>query len=328
MFAGLERKIRLIIILLIAFSVIVSSILLYLALYQTISHNFIQLSVQYARQQNLNANLYLTLIEETAKLLTNDDELVETLENPEFDSFLVNRTIDKLSGAQTANVSIAGITIYGLDGVYYRSKPIGLDPSSPPPLQQLMTDPQFYEFTLSEEPTLWWVRRHSPTEQMHEKFMTLALKIHNINQHLTGYLLVEIKIDSFLSFFNQQTTGKTAEVYVVTGDNETLPAPFNEKPTVGWTRELPRTTYENPADFHTVQDRRFLYVLFPVRHSRENVVKVISLTDTYFPLTGFLVLLILLNIALILPAVTLSKTIAKSISQPLSALLRKIQKKI
>ena len=129
----IEQKIRYLFIGIIAFSVLGSSVLLYIVLSKNILQNYLELSVQYANQQNQKANLYLNLITETAKLLINDQDISAVLQYPKFDSTLVNRTINKLSGIQTSNVSLTGITLYGLNGVCYKSESIGLAPNTPPP---------------------------------------------------------------------------------------------------------------------------------------------------------------------------------------------------
>ena len=325
----IEQKIRYLFIGIITFSVVGSSVLLYLVLQKNIFHNFLELSVQYASQQDQKANLYLNLIAETAKLLSNDQDVIEVLQNPRFDSALVNRTTNKLSGIQTSNVTLTGITIYGLNGVCYRSEAIGLAPNNPPALEELKAVPLFQNFVASGESLLWWVRSQRTMElpiynaNILDGLMTLALKIYNHDRELIGYLLADLRITPFLHFFKDQR--EKSEVYVLTATGE---------PIKGTTNEIPDHLFQDikklapPANYYIAKDKLNLCIPFAIPYSSEQIIKVISLTNLYLRLSGFLLLLFCVDTLLILSGVKLSGLLAQSVAQPLGALLKKMQKQI
>ena len=330
MFFRIEQKIRYLFIGIITFSVLGSSVLLYIVLKKNILQNYLELSVQYASQQNQKANLYLNLITETAKLLTNDQDIVEVLQSPKFDSALVNRTINKLSGIQTSNVSLTGITIYGLNGVCYKSESIGLAPNTPPPLEVLKNVPSFKEFATSEQSSLlWWVRSQSTLEfpvydsNILDGLITLALKIFNPEQELIGFLLVDMKLTPFLHFFKDQR-GKS-EVYVLSKKGEVIK---------GTSSHLPHQLLaENkklapPANYYITKNKRNLCISFAIPSSSEQIIKVVSLTDLHLRLFGFLFLLFFLGTLLILFSIKLGEVLAESVAEPIGALLKKMQKQI
>lgn len=331
MFDKLEQKIRFMVILIIAFSIIISSILLYLALQRNIFNDFTQLSVQYSRQQDRNADLYLSLIEETSKLLTTDEDIIQALQRPKFDSVLVNKAVAKLSGIQTSSVTLTGITMYGLNQVCYSSESIGLAPNNPPSLKQLMSNPLFKRFADSKQPTLWWVRYQKLLKypiynsNFRDGLMTLALKIFNSNNQLIGFLLVDMKMNSFLQFFTDRE--QKNEVYCLTGENKVLRVPFTKKPAAAIATDI-KKAHQSQVQFRISSDRRRLYIFFPIPHSADKIVKVIPYTGIYLQLMSFLILLVILNLCFITLAVISSKMIARSVSQPLTTLYRKMQRHI
>ncbi|MBA2132402.1 cache domain-containing protein [Capillibacterium thermochitinicola] len=326
----IEQKIRYLFIGIITFSVLGSSILLYIVLRKNILQNYLELSVQYASQQNQKAHLYLSLIAETAKLLINDQDIIEVLQCPKFDSALVHRTINKLSGIQTSNVSLTGITIYGLNGVCYKSESIGLAPNTPPPLEVLESVPLFKEFTTSAQASLlWWVRSQNTVDfpvydsNILEGLITLALKIFNQKQELIGYLLVDMKLTPFLHFFKDHR-GKS-EVFVLSEDGEVIKGTASHVP--------PALLAENkklaaPANYYFTKDKLNLYISFAIPSSAERIVKVVSLTELYIRLFAFLLLLLFLDALLILFGLKLGGIMAASVSEPIGVLLKKMQRQI
>jgi hypothetical protein len=326
----IEQKIRYLFIGIIAFSVLGSSVLLYIVLSKNILQNYLELSVQYANQQNQKANLYLNLITETAKLLINDQDISAVLQYPKFDSTLVNRTINKLSGIQTSNVSLTGITLYGLNGVCYKSESIGLAPNTPPPLEVLEKIPLFKEFTTSAQSTLlWWVRSQNTQafpvydSNIRDGLISLALKIFNPEQNLIGFLLVDMKLAPFLHFYKDHR-GKS-EVYVLTKNGEVIKGTTNYLP--------PYLLAENkklaaPANSYFTKDKLNLYISFAIPSSSERIIKVVSLTHLYLRLFAFLLLLLFLDAILILFGIKLGEVLAESVSEPIGTLLKKMQKQI
>lgn len=333
MFTRLERRIRMMLILIVSFSLILSSLLLYLALRRNIFANYVQLATQYANQQDRNADLYLSLIEETAKLLSGDEDIIHALQNPRFDSVLISRAVAKLSGIQTASVALTGITMYGLNGVCYASESIGLAPNNPPTLKQLMADPLFREFAGSGRRILWWVRYQKTIKfpvynsNIHGGLITLVLKIYDPNNQPVGYLLVDTKVNSFFLFFKDQEGRSGA--YLIGGAHEVLAAAFNQGLPRKAAEDLRKMRGRAPASgSYLAADRGVLYLTYRIPHSASSIVKVVSLSRVRLGLWGFLCILILLNAGLIVLIVITGRTLSRSISRPLAALFQKMQQKI
>ena len=320
-------------ILIVSFSLISSSLLLYLALQRNIFANYVQLATQYANQQNRNADLYLSLIEETAKLLSGDEDIIRALQNPRFDSALISRAVAKLSGIQTGSVTLTGITMYGLNEVCYASESIGLAPNNPPTLKQLMADPLFREFAGSEQRILWWVRYQKAirfpvyNSNIHGGLITLVLKIYDPNNKPVGFLLVDTKVNSFFLFFKDKEDSDGA--FLIGGAHEVVAASYNQGLPPKATEDLQKMRARTQAsDSYLAANRGVLYLSYQIPHSASSIVKVVSLNQVRFGLWGFLCLLILLNAGLISLIVIFSRTLSQSISRPLAALFQKMQQKI
>ncbi|TCL68542.1 hypothetical protein EDC14_101383 [Hydrogenispora ethanolica] len=323
MFNRLEFKIRALIVTVISTSALITSVFLYCALRQNIIGHSVRLAVQYAEQQNRNAQLFLSLMEETAKLLLNDEDIIRALQNPNFNSSIVNKAIDKLNGIQTSSVSLTGMTIYGLNRAYYSSDSIDLAPNHRPTLEQLMQNSAFRCFATSAQQRLWWT--HAPEARGRSgqnAILTLALKIVNPAGKRLGYVLLDMRTPSFFQFFADPRKGSGA--YIMAGSRELFRAPYHRGLPVEPLRSRPKKN--GPAKFFMDRFGRFLYIGFPISYSSDTIVKVLPLAGVRRQLFGFLLLLLLSNLAFIGGSVWVSRIISASITRPLNELLLKMQK--
>ncbi len=330
MFTRLEFKVRALIVIVVSTSAVVTSLLLFLTLRENILRHAVRLSIQYAEQQNRNAQLFLSLMEETAKLLLNDEDIIQALQNPGFNSSIANKAIDKLNGIQNSSVNLTSITIYGLNRAQalYSSDSIELAPNNRPTLGQLLQNRSLRDFTLSDGQLLWWTHiqksgryRTRPARTL-GSFLTLALKINDANHQPIGYVLLDMKTSSFFPFFEDKKGYNGA--YIIGGSQKLIPASYNRNLHYQMIRRWPS---KNDPDHYLVDgSAQFLYIGFPIAYSSDRIVKVITLAPVKRQLFVFALALMVLNGGIIIGALWISQIISASIALPLNELLIKLQK--
>lgn len=117
MFRSFGRNIRLVLVLFITVYIVASSFILY----RTMEHRSLdmlrQLSVQYTGQQHKNTLLFMNWLEETSKLISNNQVVQNALKKPTYDGAIS----PILEGIRSSSSDILGIYIWGEAGGTYSS---------------------------------------------------------------------------------------------------------------------------------------------------------------------------------------------------------------
>lgn len=112
MFRSFGRNIRLVLVLFITVYIAASSFILY----RTMEHRSLdmlrQLSVQYTGQQHKNTLLFMNWLEETSKLISNNQVVQNALKKPAYDGAIS----PILEGIRSSSSDILGIYIWGEAG--------------------------------------------------------------------------------------------------------------------------------------------------------------------------------------------------------------------
>ena len=210
LFRRIEKKIVLIIAITISFCTIISSTATYLIIRRNILNNFIPLAIQSAAQQKNNLDLFLDLTTESSKLLTTDPEFISLLKRPHVKSTEFFKIIEKLNDIQASNLSIIGLTLYGMNGVFYPSNSSNNTANSTPDLHQILKDPIIKKFINMPEKSLWfdrfqkdyWITDLTLNLYLNSGVFTFVQKVYEPNGPLIGLLMTDITIDSLYGHFN------------------------------------------------------------------------------------------------------------------------------
>lgn len=349
MFKKIEKKIVLTMVITISFCMILSSVVTYIIIRKNILNSFIPLAIQSTEQQKNNLDLFLELMTESSKLLVSDPEIIDTLRHPNVKSTEFLNIIEKLNDIQASNLNIIGLTLYGMNGVFYPSNPSNNTANSTPDLRQILKDPLIQNFIHQPEKSLWydrfqtdyWNTNLTLNLRLYKGFFTFIQKIYDPSGSLIGLLMTDIAIDSLYENFRNNKL--SADTYFLSSRRGILVRPPYGKPLkkqevreiIGKLKVRTRSDYSNPSlnsnqeqlFFHTLSnDGRNIILYHQLPHSFDFVIRRIPLSNILNQIHRLLFFLILINVLLIVLAIFLGLAISKSISLPLGDLYTKMQK--
>lgn len=325
MFRRFARSIKLTITVIISLCVILTSIVAFLTIKKYTYNIFVHLSVQYLMQQNQNAQLYLDVIEETSRLLSENQKIVFALETSKFD----NNIIPLLDGVKVSNINITGISLYGENGPLYISSNV----TAAPTFAQLKDDKMLNQFMTSTQSSLWLIRYKSISEYYNSyrnnKYgvLTYSQKIYDKNNKLLGYLLVDTDIISFYNFFKSDNNSpfKHSDTYIICNDSEILPAPYSTEPDQFINADIFKNLHVDNS-YKISSNRREILIFNKIPSSIDRVVSIVSLDTIYMQIYLLMSIFVLIIAFFVTFSLFGSFFISKSITQPLSILYDKIKK--
>jgi sensor histidine kinase YesM len=347
LFSKIEKKIVLTMVITISFCTILSSVVTYIIIRKNIFKSFIPLAIQSAEQQKNNLDLFLDLTTESSKLLASDPEIIGILARSHVKNIEFLNTIAKLNDIQASNLNIIGLTLYGMNGIFYPSNPSNNTANSTPDLKQILRDPLIRNFIRQPGKALWydrfqkdyWITDLTLNLRLYKGVFTFVQKINDPNGSLTGLLMTDIAIDSLYEHFRNNQFN--ADTYFYSSRRGILARPLYGKPLRKQeTKEIldklkVRTGHSNsssnpngrPLFFHTLSnDGRNIILYHRLPHSFDFVIRVIPLANILNQIHRLLFFLVFINVLLILLAIFLGLAISKSISLPLGQLYAKMQK--
>ena len=331
MFQKIETKIVLIITITISFCTILSSIATYIIIRRNILNNFIPLATQSATQQNNSLDLFLELTTESSRLLVNDPEIIGILRKSHAPSVEFLKTIDELNEIQASNLNIIGLTLYGLNGVFYPSNPSNNTANSTPDLNQILKEPVIQKFIGQPEKELWfdrfqidyWITDLTLNLYLYSGVFTFVQKVYDPDHKIIGLLMTDITIDSLYRHYRNSKLN--ADTYLLSNRRGILKAPYSEPLKRPLIREI-RRKLNRPVNHFISDDGQNIVIFHPVPHSLDYIIRIIPLAHILSKINQLLLFLLFINVLLIALALILGVAIARSISLPLGELYAKMQK--
>jgi hypothetical protein len=276
-------------------------------------------------QQNQNAQLYLDVIEETSRFLSENQKIIFGLQTSKFD----NNIVPVLDGVIASNINITGISIYGKNGILYISSNV----TAAPTFTQLKTDKILNQFISSTQSSLWLTRYRSITDYYNSYrnnkygILTYTQKIYNKNNELLGYLLVDTDIISFYNFYKSDNNSpfKHSDTYIISDDNDILTAPYSTKLGQSINSDIFKNLHVDNS-YKISSNGRQILIFNKVPTSIDKVVSIVSLDTVYIQNCLLMGIFVFIVVFFITFSVIGSFFISKSITQPLSILYDKIKK--
>ncbi|MEK4350837.1 hypothetical protein MKX41_08320 [Paenibacillus sp. FSL R5-0475] len=336
MFRSFGRNIRLVLVLFITVYIAASSFILY----RTMEHRSLdmlrQLSVQYTGQQHKNTLLFMNWLEETSKLISNNQVVQNALKKPAYDGAIS----PILEGIRSSSSDILGIYIWGEAGGTYSSSNV----SGLLPFAEIKKVPGMEQFLDNREQTLRWTvlnREHlmNAPSDLRDRLL-LEVKIQNGEGQILGLLSLEVEIDKLYSFYlsGKNTIYGENEVYLLTSNGKLLSAadvPMKRLQKIRTALATPEKnrpakpegqedTASGDADLLERETADGLILLYPLPESDERIVTYISADGMNAELRTFKYLMIVLNIVVFIVFWLLISMLSGSIVNPLKQLYLKI----
>ncbi|MDQ0091323.1 hypothetical protein J2T12_004760 [Paenibacillus anaericanus] len=220
MFRSFGRNIRIVLVIFITTYIIVSSLILFRTMEQRSLEMLRQLSVQYTGQQHKNALLFMNWLEETSKLISNNQVVQTALEKTTYDQAIS----PILEGIRSSSGDILGIYIWGEAGSTYSS----MNVSGLLQFTEIKKSQGMEQFLLDQEKTTRWTVQNrrmlmsSPID-LRERLL-LEVKIQDPEGAALGLLCLEVDLSKVYDFYlsGKNTIYGENEVYLLTGTGELL----------------------------------------------------------------------------------------------------------
>jgi sensor histidine kinase YesM len=310
---------------------ILSSIITYIIIRKNILNSFIPLAIQSAEQQKNNLDLFLDLATESSKLLVSDPEVIRILLKNHITSGEFLKTIDKLNDIQSSNLNITGLTLYGMNGVFYPSNPSNNTANSSPDLSQILRDPVIRNFIHQPEKSLWyerfqkdyWITNLTLNLHLYSGVFTFVQKVYAPGGSLIGLLMTDIAIDSLYDQFHRDKFN--AETYLYSNRRGILNSPYTIPITPSEIKQV-HSRLNMKVNHFLMNDNQKIVIFHPINHSSDFIIRVIPLTNILKEINKLLLFLVFINVILIFGVIFLGFSISKSISLPLGELYTKMQK--
>ncbi|MEK3715140.1 MULTISPECIES: hypothetical protein [unclassified Paenibacillus] len=325
MFRSFGRNIRLVLVLFITVYISASSFILYRNMEHRSMDMLRQLSVQYTGQQHKNTLLFMNWLEETSKLISNNQVVQQALKKPAYDGAIS----PILEGIRSSSSDILGIYIWGEAGVAYSSSNV----SGLLPFPEIKKDPGMQQFLGDHEQTLRWTvlnreqLMNAPTD-LRDRLL-LEVKIQETGGRVLGLLSLEVEIGKLYSFYlsDKNSIYGENEVYLLKEDGKLLMAadmPPVRLQEIGAALATPGKSSLNETDFMVRETAGGLILLYPLPDSADQIVTYISADGMKAELQAFKYIMLALNIAVFILFWLLISMLSNSIVNPLNQLYLKI----
>lgn len=341
LFKKIERQIKLVFILSVALCLAILSIISYITIQKNSIRNILQLSAQYTVEQLNNFQLHLDHIRLDADNLLTNPHIKARLHSPLDNSDLDITVIKLLTAVQSSNLNITAVTLYNSYGLFRQSESNRLEPYTPPPLKQLLTNPVLDRFVHSKQPAIWLARHKGnsiPADivnyyRLQRGVYTLVLKIGDqsnkpkgqsyLGHDTYGLILIDVDLSTIFTKIFYNTSG--IETYIVTNDDKILDS---DESGVNFIKanfyDIISKDKINRGPFIT-RNRQTVLTITKSSLSSDRIVLAIPLTTLNLQLLLVALLLVLLNGVLITLAALVGNAVAKSIVVPLTSLYQKMK---
>lgn len=306
----------------------ITTIIVYKIITLNISDSYIKTSSQRVIQKYQNFDLYTKLTEETAKLISNNEKILEILDYPQSD-YSIETLLDGMKSTD-AEFNIISIFLYSSTGANYRTSNINYMPT----LDALIKDMNLQAFINSKQESIWCVRTKNIFEEIRLTgsnnykpdygMITHLSKIYDNNKTLKGYLVINVHINKLYKSFtpNKTYSFDKSSCYIIQ-DGEILPYPsssanLSDKMKIKL-KELDynkdRILYEN----NIILQKKLSNSL------NTHIISVIPLDPILYKFYNFMVIIFIVSAIFITVIIITGKILSKSITSPLNQLLNKMQ---
>lgn len=319
LFKLLEKKITFIVILTVFVFVLSSGTIVYATIKSIVFNDFIQLSIRSAAEKNQNVSLYMKLVEETSKQLSHNPRIISVFESSGFDTSITS----VLDNIISFSPNVIGISVYGDKCPGYTSSHVSHNSMT----DSLKNSLLFQQFENSTNKYLWLVRNkdvadiYSTSYYDKKAIFSFISKIYDENEKITGYLLVDMHINSLYGFFqtNSLSSKLQTDTYIVTSDNDVLASPYNIAP-----QKFIPDNIKKAGSIQTgylmSEDKKNIYVFNQIPDSHDEIVAAIPTNILFSQLRFFIIILLAVLVVFTILSILLGRLLAKSISQPLNHL--------
>lgn len=323
MFKKLKFKIEGIVILIFTTCIIVLSVVSFFTLRSIIFDNFTNLTSKSFSQSIDNVSTYMKLIEESSKLVSQNENIVNILGSPNYDT----STSKILNIAKNTQSGILGIALLDCDGNEYSSENV----SSYPSLDSLDRNKDIKSFLLSNKTSFWLVRNnyiagtysHIPYEEK-LGIISFITKIIDSSGKVEGYLCIDLDPDYVYGLFlnNNEYFTSGSRVYISSNHSGILPHKSEDEIDIKLTQVL-NTHNEFWNKNINVSKYKFM-ILSNSIFENNKVILAVSLSPLYKELNLMAIILIIINLILITISAFIGTSLSNSITVPLTSLYKKM----
>lgn len=331
LFNGLGKKMTLALSVSLSLFVVFTSITLYYIISKSIYTSYVNTSIQYTNQKLQNLNIYMGLVKETSKLLSNNVEILEALKEKK-PRASIETILDGIKSTYN-DFSTVGIYLYSFDRITYSSSNI----SNMPLYNDLIIDLNLNEFLDSDQDSLWTIRDKNIKEvikiQVLDEYnsayglLTYISKIFDANKKFIGLLIINVDIMKIYDLFDSKSPEffGQASSYILK-DSKILPYPSISK-TLDSQLES-RIIHDKISNKPIIYNNNIVFYNDLFSYSNIALVIIIPLSPFLNYLNKLIVLFAIVSILFIVYFTIVSKLISKSITLPLNKLNKKMRKPI
>lgn len=300
------------------------SIFSYISIKRIVSSEVMRLSIQYNAQVYKNILLYLNLMEQISKLVSQSPEVKYTLEKNKFPSNIIN----VMDGIQAFNANVVGIAVYACDGRIYPSNTT----SNVPSFKILNENGLVRSFVNSEKESMW-LYRYGDLQEFYDfqyrKYGTFTYisKIRSSNRVLLGYLVMDTKIQSLFNFFENRKplVPGHQNVYIIRGNESLVSLPDND-PSRESIQEYSAFLKTKKEGVYFSENKRYIISVNQILDSNCKIVTIISMGSFQLMLTQLIAFLIIFVLIFSILSFLAGIVLSRSISIPLTDLYKKMTK--
>lgn len=277
-------------------------------------------------QKYQNFDLYLKLTEETAKLLSNNQKVLESISSKSAD-YTIETLLDGMKTTD-ADFNVIGIYLYGLNGTKYSSSNV----SDLPDFNDLVKDMSLDSFVDSQQESIWGVRIKNIDETIKiyianykpdYGMFTYVSKIYSGKRSLLGYIVINVDINKLYKTFSPKSNDifDKSSCYIIQ-NGQLLPyPPGSKKLNTNMEKFLKNFDYTK-----TVKYKNNLLLCNKLHNSVNTyVVTLLPMNPIHNKFRDFTIMLVAVSMLFIGIVIYISKILSLSITLPLSQLHQKMQ---
>ncbi|WP_185602129.1 cache domain-containing protein, partial [Paenibacillus sp. 598K] len=196
MFSSLDKRMKIILQVVILLYVLLSSLFVFLTIKSRSLDLQHQLALQYTGQQHQNAQLFMKWIEELARIVTSNGNVQQAIAGGAYDKSIT----PLLDGMSASNLYILDMVLYGVDGSIYASSRV----SGFRTFDEVRAIPEYREFLASERPSQWLILDTGSLvyHQSDPRRRLIYLEKLAAGDHVTpGLLVMDVDLRKMTSFY-------------------------------------------------------------------------------------------------------------------------------
>lgn len=331
MFNTLGKKITLALSITLSVFVVFTSFTLYNVIKRNIYESYINTSVQYTQQKYKSLQIYMGLVEETSRLLSNESKI--TAFNGQVSRIDIETILDGLKSTYN-DFSTVGIYWYGSNGKNFSSSNI----SDMPAYNDIVMGLGLDKFLDSGENSVWVIRSRNIHEEIKINIsdnyntsyglLTFISKIYDSSGYAyKGILVINVDIMKLYNLFNSQNDKffGQASLYILDGER-ILPYPAMSK-ALKHDLEM-KILSDKGADYPILHNNNIILYNPLSQYSDTFLASVMPLSPFFNTLNIFVAILGIVSFLFIIYFLIISKLLSKSITIPLGKLYEKMGKSL